>query len=127
MAERVHQEVEIHSQMKHPSVLELFTYFEDADHVYLILELCRNGELQSYLKKRGHLSEDEARHFLRQIVQGLLFLHSRNVLHRDMTLSNLLLTEDNHIKISDFGLATRLTRPDEKHVTMCGTPNYISP
>ncbi|XP_043253044.1 serine/threonine-protein kinase PLK4 isoform X2 [Colletes gigas] len=44
-----------------------------------------------------------------------------------MSLSNLLLTRDMQVKIADFGLATQLTRPDEKHLTMCGTPNYISP
>lgn len=44
-----------------------------------------------------------------------------------MSLSNLLLTRDMQVKIADFGLATQLTRPDEKHMTMCGTPNYISP
>ncbi|XP_031844945.1 polo like kinase SAK isoform X2 [Nomia melanderi] len=44
-----------------------------------------------------------------------------------MSLSNLLLSRDMQVKIADFGLATQLTRPDEKHLTMCGTPNYISP
>lgn len=50
-----------------------------------------------------------------------------NILHRDMSLSNLLLTNDLRVKIADFGLATQLTRPDERHTTLCGTPNYISP
>lgn len=90
-----------------------------------------------------------------QVVEGLLYLHSHNILHRDMSLANLLLTKDMRVviyvhifkytlyflfnflkyvylcfyikKIADFGLATQLSRPDEKHMTMCGTPNYISP
>lgn len=128
MVNRVKQEVAIHSRLKHPAVLELYTFFEDSNYVYLVLELCHNGELQRYLKKHDRiLSEDEASHILSQVVQGLLYLHSHKILHRDMTLSNLLLTSKMQVKIADFGLATQLNRSDEKHLTMCGTPNYISP
>ncbi|XP_012288170.1 serine/threonine-protein kinase PLK4 [Orussus abietinus] len=129
MVGRVRQEVAIHSRLKHPAVLELYTFFEDANYVYLVLELCHNGELQRFLKTQGSraLSEEQAGRIIKQVVQGLLYLHSHQILHRDMSLSNLLLTRDMQVKIADFGLATQLTRPDEKHLTMCGTPNYISP
>ncbi|XP_017780877.1 PREDICTED: serine/threonine-protein kinase PLK4 [Nicrophorus vespilloides] len=130
MVDRVLQEVEIHSRLKHPSILELYTAFEDANYVYLVLELCHNGELQQYLKKNTEynvLTEDEARVVMQQVVEGLQYLHRHNILHRDMSLSNLLLTKDRQIKIADFGLATKLASPEEKHMTMCGTPNFISP
>ncbi|XP_027782467.2 serine/threonine-protein kinase PLK4 isoform X1 [Marmota flaviventris] len=64
---------------------------------------------------------------MHQIITGMLYLHSHGILHRDLTLSNLLLTRNMNIKIADFGLATQLTMPHEKHYTLCGTPNYISP
>lgn len=121
--------MEIHSRLKHPSVLELYTFFQDANYVYLVLELAHNGELQRYMKQvmRRPMSEPEAASILSQVVAGLLYLHSHQIMHRDISLSNLLLSQDMHIKIADFGLATQLKRPDERHVTMCGTPNYISP
>lgn len=53
MVGRVRQEVTIHSRLKHPSVLELYTFFEDSNYVYLVLELCHNGELQRYIKEHG--------------------------------------------------------------------------
>ena len=60
MVNRVKQEVAIHSRLKHPAVLELYTFFEDSSYVYLVLELCHNGELQRYLKKHDRiLNEDE--------------------------------------------------------------------
>ncbi|XP_038123321.1 serine/threonine-protein kinase PLK4 isoform X1 [Cyprinodon tularosa] len=128
MVQRVINEVEIHCRLKHPSILELYNYFEDSNYVYLVLEMCHNGEMSSYLKeKKRHFSEDEARHFMHQIVKGMLYLHTHGILHRDLTLSNLLLTSNMNIKIADFGLATQLKLPNEKHFTMCGTPNYISP
>nr|XP_033794868.1 serine/threonine-protein kinase PLK4 isoform X2 [Geotrypetes seraphini] len=128
MVQRVRNEVEIHCQLKHPSILELYNYFEDSNYVYLILEMCHNGEMSRCLKNRKKpFSEEEARHFMHQIVTGMLYLHSHGILHRDLTLSNLLLTSSMNIKIADFGLATQLKMPNEKHFTMCGTPNYISP
>uniref|UniRef100_A0A673C024 Serine/threonine-protein kinase PLK4 n=1 Tax=Sphaeramia orbicularis TaxID=375764 RepID=A0A673C024_9TELE len=128
MVQRVTNEVEIQCRLKHPSVLELYNYFEDSNYVYLVLEMCHNGEMSRYLKERKQaFSEDEARHFMHQIVKGMLYLHTHGILHRDLTLSNLLLTSNMNIKIGDFGLATQLKLPNEKHFTMCGTPNYISP
>nr|SVE85404.1 EOG090X03P9 [Daphnia pulicaria] len=128
MTERVRQEVAIHSRLSHPSILQLHAFIEDSDFVYLVLDLCENGEFQRYLKSLGHpLNEDETREVMSQLLEGLLYLHSHHILHRDLSLANLLLTRDMKIKIADFGLATQLNHPDQKHMTMCGTPNYISP
>ncbi|XP_038063268.1 serine/threonine-protein kinase PLK4-like [Patiria miniata] len=128
MAGRVRNEVEIQCQLKHPSILELYSYFEDNNYVYLVLEMCHNGEMNRYLKTHNKvLTEEEARHCLKEIVIGMLYLHSHGILHRDLTLANVLLTKDMHCKIADFGLAAKLNMPNEKHYTMCGTPNYISP
>lgn len=72
----------------------MYNYFEDANYVYLVLEMCHNGELYRYLRTTGKkLSEGEVRRLFRQAVQGLLYLHSHNILHRDLTLANLLLTD----------------------------------
>ncbi|XP_060035087.1 serine/threonine-protein kinase PLK4 isoform X2 [Erinaceus europaeus] len=128
MVQRVQNEVKIHCQLKHPSILELYNYFEDSNYVYLVLEMCHNGEMNRFLKGRVKpFSENEARHFMHQITTGMLYLHSHGILHRDLTLSNLLLTRNMNVKIADFGLATQLQLPHEKHYTLCGTPNYISP
>lgn len=128
MIGRVRQEVTIHSRLKHPAILELYTFFEDAHYVYLVLELAHNGELAKHFKlgTRG-LSEKAAADIFKQVLSGVLYLHTYNIIHRDLSLNNLLLTKDLNVKIADFGLATQLNGPDEKHVTMCGTPNYISP
>ena len=128
LVKRVRNEVEIHCQLKHPSILELFSYFEDSNYVYLVVELCHNGEVNRFMKKTGKpFTESQARKIMSQVVNGLLYLHSHGILHRDLTLANLLLTKDMNVKIGDFGLATQLQLPNEKHYTMCGTPNFISP
>ena len=77
--------------------VQLHKYFEDGEYVYLVLEKC-DLELDSYLKaNRTRLDEEEARHYMKQIIDGLLYLHKYNLLHRDVTLPNLLLTKDMNI------------------------------
>ncbi|KAI8621193.1 kinase-like domain-containing protein [Chytriomyces sp. MP71] len=129
LSSRVQTELQIHSNLSHPSILQLHTYFESASHVYLVTELCPHGELYRYIQGRtnGHLTEAEARGALEEIVKGVLYLHSLGIIHRDLKLSNVLLTRDYHLKIADFGLAVKLNTPEGEQKTMCGTPNYISP
>lgn len=129
MTDRVQQEVEIHSCLKHPSILELYTFFEDRDYVYLVLELAHNGSLHSFLTdKQRTLNESEAANIISQVANGLQYLHANNIMHRDLSMSNLLLTSTMNVKIADFGLATKLDlKGNNKHTTLCGTPNYISP
>ncbi len=113
--------------LKHPAILELYTYFADDKYMYLVLELAENGSLKQLIDRRFRLKEDEAADIISQVVNGLLFLHANKILHRDISLGNLLLTGENRVKIADFGLATKLNSTGDKHMTMCGTPNYISP
>ncbi|XP_074111162.1 polo like kinase SAK [Cotesia typhae] len=128
MIGRVREEVAIHSKLRHPSILKFYTSFKDAKFVYIVLELCPYGDLQRFLKKHyvQKLSENEAGRIIKQVAEGLLYLHDRNMVHRDISPSNLLLTADMQVKIADFGLA-KLMKPNQNNMTMCGTPNYIAP
>ena len=124
---RLTNEIEIHISLRHPNVISLYNHFEDDDNYYLLLELCERGDMHTHLKSKGVFSENEIRNFGRQLAEGLLYLHSNNVIHRDLKLCNILLTDDDSIKICDFGLAVKLKTQGEEHDTICGTPNYISP
>ena len=98
LTKRVANEVEIHWQLRHSSVLELYNYFEDSEYVYMVMELCDGGNMFEFLKERGgRLPEDEARSVMYQLVNGLVYLHSNGIIHRDLKLSNLLLTDRLHL------------------------------
>ena len=80
-------------------------YFEDKDNVYLMLDICHNQSLSDLIKRRKRLHEVEARFYLNQLVKGMQYVHSMKVIHRDLKLGNLFLTERMNLKIGDFGLA----------------------
>nr|CCA26295.1 protein kinase putative [Albugo laibachii Nc14] len=120
-------EIKIHRSLKHNHIVQFKHYFEDAQNAYILLELCRNQSLSELLRRRKRLSEPEVRYYVRQLVQGLEYLHTKLIIHRDLKLGNLFLTEDMQLKIGDFGLAARLDDVEDRKRTMCGTPNYIAP
>jgi serine/threonine protein kinase len=72
------------------------------------MELCSGGDLASYVKKRNRIKEKSARHFFVQLIQGLVYLHSKKILHRDLKLENLMLDAQGNVKIVDFGVSKQL-------------------
>ncbi|KAK3089007.1 hypothetical protein FSP39_000092 [Pinctada imbricata] len=125
--QKIMREVELQSDLKHKNVVEFHSYFEDNDNVYIVLENCSRKSLVHMLKQRKSLTESEVRYYLKQLVEGVKYIHSRNIIHRDLKLGNMLLNEKMELKIADFGLATRIGYEGEKKMTVCGTPNYIAP
>lgn len=82
--------------------------------------------MMDLIRRRGCLTEPEARYYGLQILNALRYLHANRVIHRDMKLGNLFLSPDMTVKVGDFGLATQV-KPGERKHTICGTPNYIAP
>jgi len=73
------------------------------------------------------LHEVEARYYIYQLVKACEYIHQKKVIHRDLKLGNLFLTERMGLKVGDFGLAAQVFYPGEKKKTVCGTPNYLAP
>ncbi|KAI5160568.1 polo-like kinase 1 [Nematocida ausubeli] len=120
-------EIKIHLSVNHKNIVKLFTYFEDKDFVFLIMEICRNKSMMDLLKRNKLIEEKYVRIFLLQIISALDYLHREcSVVHRDMKLANLFLDDGFNIKVGDFGLAAVIDR-EERKKTICGTPNYIAP
>ena len=72
-------EIEIHRTLSHPNVVGFNGFFEDQHHVYILLELCRRRSLMELHKRRKALTEPEARLYLKQILQGVQYLHDQKV------------------------------------------------
>jgi polo-like kinase 1 len=83
--------------------------------------------MSELMKRRKTLTEPEVRYFILQLTSALTYLHDALIIHRDLKLGNIFLDSHMRVKVGDFGLATKLTHPDERKKTVCGTPNYIAP
>ena len=101
--------------------------FEDSDNVYMTLELCEAGSLMDMLRRRKRFTEPESRYFMVQLIGACHYMHTHQVIHRDLKLGNLFLDADMNVKVGDFGLAALIENPGERKKTICGTPNYIAP
>mmetsp|Transcript_35402 Transcript_35402/g.105208 ORF Transcript_35402/g.105208 Transcript_35402/m.105208 type:complete len:985 (-) Transcript_35402:188-3142(-) len=126
---KLRSEIAIHRSLDHDKVVKFYDYFEDNDHVYIILELCGGQTMNEFMRKRPakRLSEPEAMFYIYDLIVALKYLHRRRVIHRDLKLGNLFLDSDMRLKVGDFGLAAQLEHDGEKKRTICGTPNYIAP
>jgi len=122
---KVEKEILLHRQLDHRHVVKFLRHFEDRNYVHILMELCPSKTLLHVCRYRKRLGDIEVKYYVRQILLGLDYLHSRGVLHRDLKLGNMLLTENMTVKIADFGLAC--TMEENKSSSVCGTPNYIAP
>ncbi|CAO1423222.1 unnamed protein product [Diamesa serratosioi] len=127
MLEATRQEISILRQvMGHAFIIELQDVFESDAFIFLVFELCRHGELFDYLTSVVTLSEKKTRYIMRQIFEGVDYIHARNIVHRDLKPENILLDDSLNVKITDFGFARHLTE-GMKLYDLCGTPGYLAP
>jgi myosin-1 len=123
-------ELQLHSKLHHPNIVEFYRAFSFENNTYVVLELCHNGSLADALKQRKFFTMPEIRRFLIQLCGAVKYLHHRNIVHRDLKTGNVLLDKGMNIKIADFGLAAVLVSAKDvgiRRTTMCGTPNYLAP
>ncbi|KAE9413738.1 hypothetical protein Angca_003659, partial [Angiostrongylus cantonensis] len=124
---RVTTELDALKTLSHQNICRLYQFIDTEDKFFIIMEYCSGGEMFDYIVRKERLEESEARHFFRQLVQAMAYVHSMGYAHRDLKPENLLLTEDLHLKVIDFGLCAKpssLSRPLD---TCCGSPAYAAP
>lgn len=112
----------------HPFIVGMKYAFQTKDKLYFVLDYCPGGELFFHLGKEKKFSEDRARFYAAEIVLALEHLHKRKIVYRDLKPENVLLTEDGHIRLTDFGLSKEnIVDADKGAQSFCGTPEYLAP
>ncbi|PCH34951.1 Pkinase-domain-containing protein [Wolfiporia cocos MD-104 SS10] len=124
---KLYAEIKIHRSLDHPNIVRFQECFEDDENVYMTLELCPNGSLMDMLRRRRRFTEPESRFFMVQLIGACQYMHTHQVIHRDLKLGNIFLDRNMNVKVGDFGLAALIENPGERKKTICGTPNYIAP
>ncbi|NXR66607.1 NUAK2 kinase, partial [Rhadina sibilatrix] len=122
----IRREIEIMSSLNHPHIIAVHEVFENSSKIVIVMEYASKGDLYDYISERQRLSEQEARHFFRQVVSAVYYCHKNGIVHRDLKLENILLDANGNIKIADFGLSN-VFQQDKLLQTYCGSPLYASP
>ncbi len=126
---RFEQEAYIIAQLDHPNIVTIYSYDNFDELRYIVMQYLPGGSLDNLLKEKGRLSEEEAIKITIDILSGLDYAHSKNIIHRDIKPSNILFDSLNRAVITDFGIAkiinddSRLTKTGE----FVGTPEFVSP
>ncbi|XP_076350401.1 serine/threonine-protein kinase H1 homolog isoform X2 [Tachypleus tridentatus] len=124
-------ELSVLRRVNHTNVIRLIEVFESNDKIYMVMELATGGNLLDRIEAHGYFVESDAAQVLRMMLNGVSYLHSLGITHRDLKPDNLLYYHpgnDSRIMITDFGFAsTRKPNGDMYMHTVCGTPQYIAP
>ncbi|XP_050203364.1 CDPK-related kinase 6 [Mercurialis annua] len=129
--EDVRREVKLMKALSgHKHMIKFHDAFEDANNVYIVMELCEGGELlDRILSRGGRYTEEDAKTIILQILSVVAFCHLQGVVHRDLKPENFLFTtrdEDAPLKIIDFGLSDYI-RPDQRLNDIVGSAYYVAP
>ena len=123
--QKINNEIEMLSRLRHPFISQILDSFETDTHIFIVMEyIC--GDLLGFIRKRGKLSETVSKIIFKQLIEGLRYIHSKKIVHRDIKLDNILIDLTNTIKICDFGVSRKISKDEIMH-EHCGTPAYIAP
>ncbi|XP_069040541.1 ribosomal protein S6 kinase-related protein isoform X3 [Lepisosteus oculatus] len=132
------EEVTIQRQVRHPFLHTLQDCWQTQRHLFIMCEYCSTGDLYTYWTMAGRFGEEAVRVFAAELGSALVFtavppslpfpgfLHDFGIIHRDVKMENVLLNDQGHLKLADFGLSRRLERGGRAY-TICGTIQYMAP
>ena len=120
-------EIKIMNELDSPNLLKLITNFEDENNIYIILPICKNGQLYDLLHKSNKKVKNiNIKKYLYQTIKAINNLHKKGIIHRDIKPENILIDNKDNALLSDFGIATHC-KEGEKRNTYCGTDEYLAP
>lgn len=127
--ERFRQEARAAANLSHPNIVTVHDFGLDEERLFIVMEFVPGTDLKTILRRRGRLSVNEAIALMIQACAGIGYAHRAGLVHCDVKPQNMLVTPDQRLKVTDFGIARALASivPDEKSDVVWGSPLYFSP
>lgn len=127
--ERFRLEAKAAANLSHPNIITVHDFGFDSDRLYLVMEYLPGTDLKTILRERARLPIDEAVNMIIQAASGIGYAHRAGLIHCDIKPHNILVTPEQRIKVTDFGIARAMVsiHPDEKADVVWGSPLYFSP
>ncbi|KAK4196698.1 putative calcium/calmodulin-dependent protein kinase [Triangularia verruculosa] len=128
----IREEIAVMKKLNHPNLVQLIEVLDDPeeDTLYMVLEMCKKGVIMKVGlgEEAKPIDEEQCRHWFRDLILGVEYLHSQGVVHRDIKPDNLLLNEDDVLKIVDFGVSEMFEQSaDMKTAKSAGSPAFLPP
>ncbi|KAG6598065.1 AGC protein Kinase [Phytophthora cinnamomi] len=128
MAARVLSERDVLGGTSHHALVHLYWAFQTKSHLYFVMEYCPGGELSTHLERATMFAEEVAAFYAAELLLAVQQLHQHGIVHRDIKPENVLLTEDGHLKLVDFGISKfGITQATSGAQTICGSYEYLAP
>ena len=128
LADRFDNEAYIQSSITHPNIARLYEYVSSGEMHCIIMEYVEGESLDTYIHKKGKLSNEETEKIIAQIASALSYLHGKDILHRDIKPQNFKLQADGTVKMLDFGIAKHKYSPKlTQQGFVVGTTEYMAP
>ena len=119
-------ETRLMASMDHPNIVQFGAAYRVDQSLWLIMELMEGGSLTN-IATYCDCQEPHIAYFAREILQALAYMHSQNKIHRDIKTDNVLLTNDGHVKLGDFGYTAQLEYSSQNRKSIVGTPYWMAP
>uniref|UniRef100_A0A3B5K0X5 Ribosomal protein S6 kinase related n=1 Tax=Takifugu rubripes TaxID=31033 RepID=A0A3B5K0X5_TAKRU len=126
VVDQIREEVIIQRQLEHPFIHSLLDSWQTQRHLFIMCSHCSHGDLHTYWSLKSQFEEKEVRLFATELGSALGFIHDLGIMHRDVKMENVLVSDRGHLRLSDFGLSRRLKRGG-RAFTICGTMQYMAP
>ncbi|KAI8620286.1 kinase-like domain-containing protein [Chytriomyces sp. MP71] len=120
-------EIMIMKECIHPNIVKYMDSFLVGPDLWLILEYMDGGKLTDVIDTHGRLKEPQIASICNEIIKGIIHLHKRNIIHRDIKSDNVLIGRDGAIKLTDFGYSARISVARKQRSTLVGTPYWMAP
>nr|BAN66257.1 protein kinase domain containing protein [Babesia bovis] len=122
--DHVVSEKKLLSSVNHPFIVNMLGTFKDPHYLYIVMECVFGGDFFGYLRSVDKLESESAMFYAAQITCIFDYMHSHNIIYRDLKPENLLVGSDGYLKLTDFGFAKVV---ELRTYTLCGTPEYLAP